>query len=256
MTVSIKRSYLSCCGIAGADPSDLNSDDPSLAEQQLTGKEYMIGGTAHDWGPSSRVQVISQQENFLHEATSEVGALGPAGAPIPDKLGGTSAIYVSWGVVTPEVERVGSDHDTSMSALPLHPNLTCGTDEQRENFLPRPASPLMVGCFGVIKPGADRDAMLTRASKMGCVCSISGTKNLITNSTVADVFIVWAKPDNHDGCIKGFIREKGMKGVIMPKIEGKFSLRVFNTGMIQMNKISVPNANRLPHVSRLSGQLR
>ena len=168
------------------------------------------------------------------------------------------ANYVSYGLVAREVERIDSGYRSAMSvqsSLVMHPIFAYGTEAQRQKFLPELASGQMVGCFGLTEPdhGSDPSSMVTRAKRVDGGYSISGAKNWITNSPIADVFIIWAKSDAHDGKIKGFILEKGMKGLNAPKIEGKFSLRASVTGMIQMDEVFVSEENILPEVSGLAG---
>ncbi|MEL7211831.1 MAG: acyl-CoA dehydrogenase [Pseudomonadota bacterium] len=246
---------------ARAKPADLVWDDPFLLEQQLTEEERMIRDAAHAYCQdklAARVMMANRTETFDREIMSEMGALGLLGATIPEEFGGVGANYVSYGLVAREVERIDSGYRSAMSvqsSLVMHPIYAYGTDAQREKYLPKLASGEMVGCFGLTEPdaGSDPASMLTRAKKVEGGYSLSGAKNWITNSPIADVFIVWAKSDGHDGKIKGFILEKGMKGLNAPKIEGKFSLRASITGMIQMDEVFVPEDNLLPHVSGLAG---
>ena len=205
-----------------------------------------------------RVIEANRQEIFHREIMTEMGELGLLGATIPEHLGGVGANYVSYGLIAREVERVDSGYRSAMSvqsSLVMHPIFAYGTDSQREHYLPRLASGEWVGCFGLTEPdhGSDPAGMLTRAKKMDGGYLLSGAKNWITNSPIADIFIVWAKSDAHDNKIKGFILEKAMKGLVAPKIEGKFSLRASTTGMIQMDEVFVPEENLLPNVGGLAG---
>ncbi len=246
---------------ARAKPADLVWDDPFLLEQQLTEEERMIRDAAHAYCQDklgARVMMANRTETFDREIMSEMGELGLLGATIPEEYGGVGANYVSYGLVAREVERIDSGYRSAMSvqsSLVMHPIYAYGTDAQREKYLPKLATGEMVGCFGLTEPdaGSDPASMLTRAKQVDSGYSLSGAKNWITNSPIADVFIVWAKSDAHDGKIKGFILEKGMKGLNAPKIEGKFSLRASITGMIQMDEVFVPEENLLPHVSGLAG---
>lgn len=242
-------------------PANLVWDDPFLIENQLTEEERMIRDAAHAYCQdrlASRVLMANRNEVFDREIMSEMGALGLLGATIPEEHGGVGANYVSYGLVAREVERVDSGYRSAMSvqsSLVMHPIFAYGTDAQRAKYLPKLASGDLVGCFGLTEPdaGSDPGSMLTRAKKVDGGYSLSGAKNWITNSPIADVFIVWAKSDDHEGKIKGFILEKGMKGLNAPKIEGKFSLRASITGMIQMADVFVPEENLLPNVSGLAG---
>lgn len=242
-------------------PATLVWEDPFLLENQLSEEERMIRESAHAYcqdGLMRRVQDGNRHEIFDRDIMSEMGELGLLGATIPEEYGGVGANYVSYGLVAREVERVDSGYRSAMSvqsSLVMHPIFAYGTDEQREKYLPKLASGEWVGCFGLTEPdaGSDPAGMLTRAKPVDGGYSLSGAKNWITNSPIADVFIVWAKSDAHDGKIKGFILEKSMKGLVAPKIEGKFSLRASITGMIQMDDVFVPEENLLPYVSGLAG---
>jgi glutaryl-CoA dehydrogenase len=236
-------------------------DDIFLLENQLTDEEKMIRDSARAYCSdrlASRVIDANRNEVFHREIMTEMGELGLLGATIPEEFGGVGANYVSYGLIAREVERVDSGYRSAMSvqsSLVMHPIFAYGTDEQRQKYLPKLSSGEWVGCFGLTEPdhGSDPGAMVTRAKQVDGGYSISGTKNWITNSPIADVFIVWAKSDAHDGKIKGFILEKGMKELNTPKIEGKFSLRASITGMIQMDEVFVPDENLLPNASGLSG---
>jgi len=242
-------------------PATLVWEDPFLLENQLSEEERMIRESAHAYcqdGLMRRVQDGNRHEIFDRDIMSEMGELGLLGATIPEEYGGVGANYVSYGLVAREVERVDSGYRSAMSvqsSLVMHPIFAYGTDEQREKYLPKLASGEWVGCFGLTEPdaGSDPAGMLTRAKPVDGGYSLSGAKNWITNSPIADVFIVWAKSDAHNGKIKGFILEKSMKGLVAPKIEGKFSLRASITGMIQMDDVFVPEENLLPYVSGLAG---
>lgn len=236
-------------------------EDPFKIEQQLTEEERMIKDTAFAYCQdklASRVMMANREENFDRDIMTEMGELGLLGVTIPEEFGGVGAGYVSYGLVAREVERVDSGYRSAMSvqsSLVMHPIFAYGTDEQRQKFLPKLASGEWVGCFGLTEPdhGSDPGGMLTRAKKVDGGYLVSGAKNWITNSPIADVVVVWAKSDAHDNKIKGFVLEKGMKGLTAPKIEGKFSLRASITGMIQMDEVFVPEENLLPNVSGLSG---
>ena len=232
-----------------------------LLEDQLTEEERMIRDTAKAYCQDKlmpRIIEANRNEVFHREIMNEMGELGLLGSTIPEEFGGVGANYTSYGLVAREVERVDSGYRSAMSvqsSLVMHPIFAYGNDEQRNKYLPKLASGELVGCFGLTEPdhGSDPGGMLTRAKQVDGGYLISGAKNWITNSPIADVFIIWAKSDAHDNKIKGFILERGMKGLESPKIEGKFSLRASTTGMIQMDEVFVPEENILPNVSGLAG---
>ena len=246
---------------ARAKPAGFVWDDPFLLEEQLTEEERMIRDSARDYCQdrlAARVVEANRHEIFDREIMREMGALGLLGATIPEEYGGAGVGYVSYGLVAREVERVDSGYRSAMSvqsSLVMHPIFAYGTEAQRRKYLPQLASGAWVGCFGLTEPdhGSDPGSMITRAKPVEGGYSLSGAKNWITNSPIADVFVVWAKSDAHGGKIKGFVLEKGMQGLAAPKIEGKFSLRASITGMIQMDEVFVPEENLLPHVEGLAG---
>jgi glutaryl-CoA dehydrogenase len=190
-----------------------------------------------------------------------MGAMGFLGSTIPEEYGGAGLNYVAYGLIAREVERVDSGYRSAMSvqsSLVMHPIQAYGSEEQKKKYLPRLASGEIVGCFGLTEPnhGSDPGSMETRAKKVDGGWILQGNKMWITNSPIADVFIVWAKAyggENKDGEIRGFILEKGIKGLSASKIEGKFSLRASSTGEIVMNEVFVPDKNLLPNVSGLKG---
>ena len=247
--------------LARAKPATLVWDDPFLIEGQLNEEERMIRDSANAYCQDRllpRVVEANRKEVFDRDIMFEMGELGLLGATLPEAFNGVEANYVSYGLIAREVERVDSGYRSAMSvqsSLVMHPIFAYGTDEQRAKFLPKLAAGEWVGCFGLTEPdaGSDPGSMITRAKTVDGGYLLSGAKNWITNSPIADVFIVWAKSDSHDGEIKGFILEKGMKGLSAPKIEGKFSLRASTTGMIQMDEVFVPEKNLLPNVSGLAG---
>lgn len=247
--------------IARAKPSKLNWEDPFLLEQLLSDDERLIRDSAAAYCQSSlasRVIEANRNEVFDREIMNEMGELGLLGSTIPEEFGGAGANYVSYGLVAREVERIDSGYRSAMSvqsSLVMHPIFAYGNDEQRKKYLPKLASGEWVGCFGLTEPdhGSDPGGMLTKATEVDGGYLLSGAKNWITNSPVADVFVVWAKSDSHDNKIKGFVLEAGMKGLVAPKIEGKFSLRASVTGMIQMDEVFVPEENLLPNVAGLAG---
>jgi glutaryl-CoA dehydrogenase len=246
---------------ARAKPAAFVWEDPFLLDEQLSEEERMVRDAARDYAQDrlgSRVLMANRNETFEREIMSEMGALGLLGPTIPEELGGAGASYVAYGLIAREVERVDSGYRSAMSvqsSLVMHPIFAYGTDEQRKKYLPKLASGEWVGCFGLTEPdhGSDPGSMITRAKPVDGGYSLSGAKNWITNSPIADVFVVWAKSDAHGGKIKGFVLDKGMKGLAAPKIEGKFSLRASVTGMIQMDEVFVPEANLLPNVEGLAG---
>ncbi len=247
--------------LARAKPATLIWEDPFLLDSLLTDEERMIRDAAHAYCQDrlkSRVVMANRHETFDRDIMTEMGELGLLGATIPEEYGGVGANYVAYGLVAREVERVDSGYRSAMSvqsSLVMHPIYAYGSDEQRQKYLPKLATGEWVGCFGLTEPdhGSDPGSMITRAKKVDGGYSLSGAKNWITNSPIADVFVVWAKSDEHDGKIKGFVLEKGMKGLAAPKIEGKFSLRASITGMIQMDEVFVPTENILPNISGLAG---
>jgi glutaryl-CoA dehydrogenase len=246
---------------ARAKPAAFAWDDPFLLDEQLTDEERMIRDAARDYCQGRllpRVLEANRHERFDRAIMTEMGEMGLLGPTIPEEFGGVGASYVAYGLVAREVERVDSGYRSAMSvqsSLVMHPIFAYGTDEQRAKYLPKLASGEIVGCFGLTEPdaGSDPAGMKTRARKVDGGFSLSGSKTWITNSPIADVFVVWAKSDGHDGKIRGFLLERGMKGLEAPKIEGKFSLRASVTGMIQMDDVFVPEENLLPHVSGLAG---
>ena len=246
---------------ARAKPAALEWSDPFLIDAQLNEEERMIRDTARAYAKDkllSRVIEANRHEIFHREIMTEMGALGLLGAVLPENLGGVGANYVSYGLIAREIERIDSGYRSAMSvqsSLVMHPIFAYGTDEQHKKYLPKLASGAYIGCFGLTEPdhGSDPGGMLTRATVVDGGYLVSGAKNWITNSPIADVFVIWAKSDAHEGKIKGFILEKGMKGLNAPKIEGKFSLRASSTGMIQMDAVFVPEENLLPHVGGLAG---
>ena len=247
--------------IARSKPTNFNWEDPFLLEDQLTEEERMIRDTARAYCHDKlmpRIIDANRNEIFHRKIMNEMGGLGLLGSTIPEEFGGVGANYTSYGLVAREIERVDSGYRSAMSvqsSLVMHPIFAYGTDEQRHKYLPKLSSGEWVGCFGLTEPdhGSDPGGMLTRAKPVDGGYLVSGSKNWITNSPIADVFVIWAKSDAHDGKIKGFVLERGMKGLETPKIEGKFSLRASTTGMIQMDEVFVPEENLLPNVSGLAG---
>lgn len=235
-----------------------NWDDLLLLEDQLDEQEQLVRDTAHDYCQARlapRVLMANRLERFDREILNEMGELGLLGMTI-EGYGCAGLNYVSYGLVAREVERVDSGYRSAMSvqsSLVMHPIHAYGTEAQRERFLPGLASGEQVGCFGLTEPGAGSDpgGMTTRARAADGGYRLSGSKTWITNAPIADVFVVWAKDD--DGDIRGFILEKGMPGLSAPKIEGKFSLRASETGMIMMEDVFVPEENAFPEIRGLRG---
>jgi len=235
--------------------------DPLLLEDELGEDERLIRDTARDYAQSQlqpRVLSAFREDRFDRDIMTEMGALGLLGATIPEEYGGAGAGYVAYGLVAREVERVDSGYRSALSvqsSLVMFPIHAYGSEEQRQRFLPRLASGEIVGCFGLTEPdhGSDPSGMQTRAVKTPGGYRLTGSKTWITNSPIADVFVVWAKSEAHQGKIRGFLLERGMAGLSAPKIEGKVSLRASVTGEIVMDEVEVPEANLLPNASGLAG---
>jgi glutaryl-CoA dehydrogenase len=234
-------------------------DDPFRFDEQLAEEERMVRDSARAYCQEKlmpRVLQAHRHEHFDRAIMTEMGALGFLGSTLPEKYGCSGVNYVTYGLVAREVERVDSGYRSAMSvqsSLVMHPIYAYGTEEQRMKYLPKLATGEWVGCFGLTEPdhGSDPGGMKTRARKVDGGFALTGSKMWITNSPIADVFVVWAKTD--DGVIRGFVLEKGMKGLSAPKIEGKFSLRASITGEIVMDNVLVPEANLLPNVTGLAG---
>ncbi|HVR68551.1 MAG TPA: acyl-CoA dehydrogenase [Verrucomicrobiae bacterium] len=241
-----------------AGRADFQWEDPLLLEDQLSEDERLIRDTARQYCQDKlmpRILEANRHEKFDRSIMNEMGELGLLGATI-DGYGCSGVNYVCYGLVAREVERVDSGYRSAMSvqsSLVMHPIHAYGTEAQRQKYLPRLAKGEIVGCFGLTEPdaGSDPGGMRTRARKADGGYVLKGSKMWITNSPVADVFIVWAKDDAGD--IRGFILEKGMKGLSAPKIEGKFSLRASITGEIVMEDVFVSEEQLLPNVKGLKG---
>lgn len=244
--------------MSNANNPTFNWQDPLSLDSLLTEEERMIRDSTHQYCQEKlmpRILEANRHEKFDVEIMKELGALGLLGATIPEKYGCAGVNYVVYGLVAREVERVDSGYRSAMSvqsSLVMHPIYAYGSEEQRMKYLPKLATGEYIGCFGLTEPnsGSDPASMLTKAVVVDGGYRLTGTKMWITNSPVADVFIVWAKLD---GVIRGFILEKGMEGLSAPKIEGKFSLRASITGEIVMDNVFVPSDNMLPNVKGLSG---
>ncbi len=236
-----------------ADPFDLDS--------QLTEEERMIRDAAHGFAQSElqpRVIDAFRDEVDAPELFRLFGQSGLLGVTIPEEFGGAGAGYVAYGLIAREIERVDSGYRSMasvQSSLVMYPIHAYGSDEQRRKYLPGLASGELIGCFGLTEPdaGSDPGGMRTVAKADGDGYVISGSKTWISNSPFADVFVVWAKSEAHGGKIRGFVLEKGMKGLEAPKIEGKISLRASTTGMIMMDEVKVPGDALLPNVEGLKG---
>jgi glutaryl-CoA dehydrogenase len=243
-----------------------NWEDPFFLSQQLNDDERAIVDAAHNFCQEklhTRVLMAARNEKFDREIMNEAGAMGFLGSTI-EGYGCAGLSYVAYGLIAREVERVDSGYRSAISvqsSLVMHPINEYGSDAQKQKFLPKLATGEWVGCFGLTEPnhGSDPAGMLTRAKPVDGGFIMKGAKMWITNSPIADVFVVWAKLEDADGqvggqeSIRGFILEKGMKGLSAPKIEGKMSLRASVTGEIVMDEVFVPDANLLPNVSGLKG---
>ena len=233
-------------------------DDALLLDAQLTEEERMVRDSARAYCQDKllpRVLTANREERFDREIMSEMGELGLLGCTL-DNWGCAGLSHVAYGLVAREVERVDSGYRSAMSvqsSLVMHPIYAYGTDAQRDKYLPKLATGEWVGCFGLTEPdaGSDPAGMKTRARKVDGGWTLNGSKMWITNSPIADVCVVWAKDD--EGEIRGFILDRGMPGLSMPKIHGKFSLRASITGEIVMDNVFVPDDNLLPNVKGLKG---
>ena len=233
-------------------------EDPFLFEEQLTDEERAVMQSARDYAQAKlmpRVLMANRNEVFHREIMNEMGDAGLLG-PTIQGYGCAGVSYVAYGLVAREIERVDSGYRSAMSvqsSLTMHPINTFGTEAQKQKYLPKLATGEWVGCFGLTEPdfGSDPGGMRSRAKKVDGGYLISGQKMWITNSPIADVFVVWAKDDA--GVIRGFILDKGMKGLTAPKTEGKFSLRASATGEIVMDEVFVPDENWLPSAKGLAG---
>jgi glutaryl-CoA dehydrogenase len=231
--------------MAGMAPFDW--EDPFRLDQQLSDDERMIRDSAHGYAQDKlqpRVLEAFEKEHTDIEIFREMGQLGLLGITVPEEYGGAGASYVAYGLVAREVERVDSGYRSMMSvqsSLVMYPIQAFGSEELKRKFLPKLASGEFIGCFGLTEPdaGSDPAGMRTTAKKTANGYSLSGSKTWISNAPFADVFVVWAKSEAHGGKIRGFVLEKGMKGLEAPKIEGKMSLRASTTGMIMMDEVEV-----------------
>ena len=236
-------------------------DDPLLLEEMLTEEERMMRDAARAYAQDRLAPRI--REAFRQEATdpaifAEMGALGLLGVTIPEEFGGLGAGYVAYGLIAREVERIDSGYRSMMSvqsSLVMHPINAYGSEAQKRRYLPKLATGAWIGCFGLTEPdaGSDPDGMKTRARKTAGGYVLNGAKTWITNAPIADVFVVWAKSDAHGGRIRGFVLEKGAKGLSAPRIEGKLSLRASVTGEIVLDGVEVDEGALLPNAEGLGG---
>jgi glutaryl-CoA dehydrogenase len=250
--------------LSAKDRPNLSSfiwNDPFLIEQALSDEERMIRDAAHAYAQEKlqpRVADAFENEETDPAIFKELGGLGLLASTLPEAYGGAGASYVSYGLIAREVERVDSGYRSMMSvqsSLVIYPIYAYGSEKQRETYLPRLAAGDLIGCFGLTEPdaGSDPDGMKSRAEKTANGYRLSGSKMWISNSPIADVFVVWAKSDAHGGKIRGFILEKGMPGLSAPRIKKKLSLRASVTGEIVMDGVEVDEGALLPHVEGLKG---
>ena len=239
--------------------ASFNWADPLLLDTQLTEEERMVRDAAAEYAQGRLMPRI--HDAFRNETTDpaifrEMGELGLLGITIPEEYGGANLNYVSYGLIAREIERVDSGYRSMMSvqsSLVMVPINEFGSEAQKQKYLPKLATGEWIGCFGLTEPnfGSDAGGMITRAKKVPGGFSLTGSKMWISNSPIADVFVVWAK--NDEGLIRGFILEKGMKGLSAPKISGKMGLRASITGEIVMDEVFVPAENEFPEVTGLKG---
>ena len=241
--------------------SGFNWEDPLLLAQQLSTEERQISEAARAYCQQElqpRVLTAYREERFDRKIFTEMGELGLLGATVAEEYGGAGLNHVAYGLIAREVERVDSGYRSAMSvqsSLVMYPIEAYGSEEQKKKFLPKLATGEMVGCFGLTEPdhGSDPGSMNTRAKKVDGGYLLTGQKMWITNSPIADIAVVWAKSEAHEGTIRGFIVERGTDGFSTPKIEGKLSLRASITGEIVLDEAFVPEENLLPNVSGLKG---
>lgn len=244
-----------------ADMGRFDWADPFGLDAQLTDEERLVRDTAQAYAQEKLLPRVTQaylNEDFDRDILHEMGALGLLGATIPADYGGAGLSYVSYGLVARAVEAVDSGYRSAMSvqsSLVMHPIHAYGSEAQRRKYLPNLASGEWVGCFGLTEPdaGSDPGGMRTRAEAIDGGYRLSGTKTWITNAPIADVFVVWAKSDAHGGRIRGFLLDKGTRGLAAPKIEGKLSLRASVTGEIVMEGVEVGEDALLPDAEGLKG---
>ncbi|HTY48492.1 MAG TPA: acyl-CoA dehydrogenase family protein, partial [Steroidobacteraceae bacterium] len=241
--------------------STFDWSDPFLLQQQLSTEEQLIRDSAREFAQRELLPRVTQA--YLGEHTDpglfrQMGGMGLLGTTIPAEYGGAGASYVGYGLVAREIERVDSGYRSMMSvqsSLVMYPIHAYGSQEQRAAYLPRLARGELIGCFGLTEPdaGSDPAGLRTRAERTAGGYRLSGAKTWISNSPIADVFVVWAKSGAHGDAIRGFVLEKDLKGLSAPKIDGKLSLRASITGGIVMDGVEVPEAALLPGVAGLKG---
>jgi glutaryl-CoA dehydrogenase len=244
-----------------SSPASFRWDDPFLLDEQLSDDERMIRDSARAYAQEKllpRVIEAYREEKTDRAIFDEMGALGLLGLTLPEEYGCAGASYVAYGLVAREVERVDSGYRSMMSvqsSLVMYPIYAYGDESQRKTYLPKLASGEWIGCFGLTEPdaGSDPAGMKTRAEKTGGGYRLTGSKTWISNAPIADVFVVWAKSAAHDNQIRGFVLEKGLKGLSAPKIGGKLSLRASITGEVVMDGVEVGEEALLPNVSGLKG---
>ena len=244
-----------------AAKNEFQWDDAFLLEDQLSEDERMIRDTARAYAQDKlqpRVIEAYRTEQTDPSIFREMGDLGLLGVTVPEAYGGVAASYVAYGLVAREVERVDSGYRSMMSvqsSLVIYPILSYGSEEQKQKYLPRLVSGEWIGCFGLTEPdaGSDPGGMKTRAVKTDAGYRLTGSKMWISNAPIADVFVVWAKSEAHGNAIRGFVLEKGMKGLSAPKIGGKLSLRASITGEIVLDNVEVGEDALLPNVEGLKG---
>lgn len=236
-------------------------EDPFRLEDQLTDEERMLRDAARAYAQDKlqpRVIKAFREESTDPAIFREMGEMGLLGVTVPEEYGGLGASYVAYGLIAREVERVDSGYRSMMSvqsSLVMYPIYAYGTEEQRKKYLPKLSSGEWIGCFGLTEPdaGSDPAGMKTVAKKTANGYVLNGAKMWISNAPIADVFVVWAKSEAHGGKIKGFVLDKGMKGLSAPKVGGKISLRASITGEIVMDNVEVGEDALLPHVEGLKG---
>ena len=245
------------------DLSRFDWEDPFRLEDQLSEDERMLRDAARSYAQDKlqpRVIAAFRDEETDPAIFREMGAMGLLGVTVPEEYGGIGASYVSYGLIAREVERVDSGYRSMMSvqsSLVMYPIYAYGSEEQRKKYLPKLASGEFIGCFGLTEPdaGSDPAGMKTTAKKTANGYVLNGAKMWISNAPIADVFVVWAKSEAHGGKIRGFVLDKGMKGLTAPKIGGKLSLRASITGEIVMKDVEVGEDALLPHVEGLKGPI-
>src|ERR1700677_3241276 len=242
-------------------PVNFQWDDPFMLDEQLTEDERMIRDTTRAYAQDKllpRIVKAYLEEKTDREIFNEMGELGLIGITLPEEYGCANASYVAYGLVAREIERVDSGYrsmNSVQSSLVMYPIYAYGDETQRKKYLPKLATGEWIGCFGLTEPdaGSDPAGMKTRAEKISDGYRLTGNKTWISNAPLADVFVIWAKSAAHDNEIRGFVLEKGMKGLTAPKIGGKLSLRASTTGEVVMDGVVVPESSLLPNVSGLKG---